>query len=186
MRRIFQIPIIHTAADLGSLADSVQREYARILGPNAWNQRQEAVVELWSHIRTKIEALHLDYRKTKLYQDGLPVCDFERQIVEELAEAGSVNHQFILDLLARGALLMGTEDSQLLVQEYQLQRRLAEDPSAKALQVEAQRLLQARDHFIVQRINETLQPGEVGLLFLGAAHKLESLPSDDIRWEMIF
>ncbi len=157
-----------------------------ILGPAAWGQRQQAVVELWNHIRTKIDALHLDYRKTKIYQDGLPVCGFEQQIVEELAKVGSVNHQLVLDLLSQGAMLMGTEDSQLLVQEYQLQRRLAEDPADKSLQDEAQRLLLARDRFIAQRIDETLPPGEVGLLFLGAVHRPESLPRGDIRLETLF
>ena len=186
MRRLFHIPIIHTAADLGSLAAAVRKQYEGILDSAAWSQRQQAVKELWSHIRTKIETLHLDYTNTRIYQDGLPVCDFERQIVEKLAEAGSVNHQFVLDLLARGAMLMGTEDSQLLVQEYQLQRRLAEDPAGKSLRDEAQRLLLARDRFIAQRIDETLQPGEVGLLFLGAAHRLESLPSSDICLETLF
>jgi hypothetical protein len=183
MRRVIHIPIIHSAADLGSLVYAVRRRYAQVLGPGAWDRRQQAVEDLWNHIRTKIVDLHLDYANTTIYQDGLPVCGFERRIVEELAKAGSANHQLVLDLLSRGAALMGTEDSQLLIQEYQLHRRQAEDTANAQLQDEANRLLANRDRFIVKRIQETLQPGATGLLFLGAAHKIDSL--GDINFETL-
>ena len=66
--------------------------------------------------------------KTRIYQDGLPICGFEERIVRELAKAGSSNHQLILRLLDQGAVLMGTEDSQLLMEEYEMQKqRLAQE-----------------------------------------------------------
>jgi hypothetical protein len=39
MRRLIYIPIIHTAADLGSLSELVRAHYARICGEASWNQR---------------------------------------------------------------------------------------------------------------------------------------------------
>ena len=46
---------------------------------------------------------------------------------------------------------------------------------------DAHDLLVARDRFIAERIAETLPDGATGLLFLGAAHRLESLRAFDIQ-----
>ena len=92
-------------------------------GPAVWRQRERAVEKLWNDIRPGIDALHLDYREVRIYQDGLPVCGKEEHIVRELAGAGSLNHQLVLELMGKGAVLVGTEDPQLLIREYQLQRR---------------------------------------------------------------
>ena len=81
------------------------------------------MAELWNDIRRAIEALGLDFRRVRIYQDGLPVCGKEEQIVRELAGAGSLNHQLVLELAGKGAALVGTEDPQLLIREYHLQRR---------------------------------------------------------------
>ena len=123
MRRLLYIPIIHTSADLGSLSALVQTHYAKVCGKAGWNQREELVEALWSDIEANLDALRLDARKTRIYQDGLPVCGFEERIVRELAKAGSSNHQLILRWLDRGAVLMGTEDAGLLLEEYELQKR---------------------------------------------------------------
>jgi len=190
MRRVIHVPILHTAADLGSLAESVKAHYAKVLGPTGWTWRQRAVGQLWREIRGRIEALHLDYAETRIYQDGLPVCGFELQIVQELAKAGSSNHQLLLELVDKGATLMGTEDPQLLVQEYQLHQARGQGagpPGAAAGQEseKAEKMLRARDEFIANRIGATLQPGETGLLFLGAAHRLDAFQSTEIRAESL-
>jgi len=194
MRRLILIPIIHTAADLGSLAGTVQDRYLSRFGAAAWAKREQVVQQIWNTVRTKLAALGLDCGKVVIYQDGLPVCGHERQIVEELAKAGSLNHQLVLELLAQGATLVGTEDPQLLIREYQLQcRRLR--PEATALGAaaasaddaadEAAELLAARDRFIAQRVAETLPDGALGLLFLGAAHRLPAPQSPDLHVETL-
>ena len=190
MRRVLHIPILHSAADLGSLSESVRTEYTRALGPAGWSRHQEAVEQLWRAIRARIEALDLDYARTRIYQDGLPVCGFERKIVEELAKAGSSNHQLVADLLEKGAVLEGTEDPQLLVQEYQLQqrqsqKRAAPQPNPAPPDAEARAVLQARDRFVAERIVKTLQEGETALVFLGVAHRLDALGQNGIRVETI-
>ena len=189
-RRLFHIPIIHTSADLGSLSVAVQSRYENVAGDASWAQREHVVQSLWTEIQARLDALRLDGSTTRLYQDGLPICGFEDRIVRELANAGSVNHQILVGLMDRGAALMGTEDPQLLMEEYDVQKQaLAQPPSDPALQADArqraERLLRSRDRFIAERIAATLQEGETGLLFLGALHKLDSLPSDDIRLEQL-
>ena len=131
MRRLIHIPIIHTSADLGSLSKFVQAHYARVCGKTSWNQREDVVKALWTDIQANLDALHLDARKTRIYQDGLPICGFEEKIVRELAKAGSSNHQLILGLLDQGAVLMGTEDSQLLMEEYELQKQYLAQEAGK-------------------------------------------------------
>jgi len=196
MRRLIHAPILHTAADLGSLAESVRAHYAKVLGPTGWTGRQQAVGQLWRDIRRRIEALRLDYARTRIYQDGLPACGFELQIVQELAKAGSSNHQLLLELVEKGATLMGTEDPQLLVQEYQLHQPPApgDGPSSASAghgseqtrPVEkAQQILHARDQFIAKRVVATLEAGETGLLFLGAAHRLDAFHGTDVVVESL-
>jgi hypothetical protein len=187
VKRLIFVPVIHTAADLGSLAAPVRARYQRELGDAAWNQREQAVERLWDTIRRRIADLRLDYGDVLIYQDGLPVCEHELEIVRELAGAGSRNHQLILDLVGRGAVLMGTEDPQLLIREYQLQRARLEPQSGggapAASPDEAAEVLALRDRAIARRIAETLQDGQVGLLFLGAAHRLDDLRAQDIEVE---
>jgi hypothetical protein len=156
----------------------------------SWARREETLQALWADIRANLDALRLDARKTRIYQDGLPVCGFEERIARELANAGSSNHQLIVAFVDRGATLMGTEDPRLLMEEYEFQKQsLAQpaggDSSRQSQKARADRLLHARDAFIADRIAGTLQEGETGLLFLGALHRLESLKSRGIRLETL-
>jgi hypothetical protein len=190
MRRLIHIPIIHTAADLGSLSGLVQAHYEKVCGRAGWNRREDAVKELWSDIQANLDGLRLDARKTRIYQDGLPICGFEERIVRELAHAGSSNHQVILRFLDQGATLMGTEDPALLLEEYELQkrhlaRRAGTDSSPEEPKGLFDRVLRARDSFIAERIAATLQDGELGLLFLGALHRLDAMASTNIQVETL-
>ena len=184
MRSIILIPVLHTAADLGSLAESVREHYVARQGPAGWEQWQRVVGRIWDDIRAKIDQLRLDYRKVRVFQDGLPVCGQELQIVEQLAEAGSANHQLVLDLVRKGATLVGTEDPQLLIREYQMHvEQLGKANAVPEGPAGAAELLEARDRFIAGRISETLLEDETGVLFLGAAHRLDgpSLAGIEVR-----
>ncbi|OHB66458.1 MAG: hypothetical protein A2V70_02675 [Planctomycetes bacterium RBG_13_63_9] len=186
IRRLIHIPIVHTSEELGSLSDAVKACYSKAFGPRTWSRREQVVAELWKHIRESIEALHLDEEHVRIYQDGLPVCGFEEKIVRELAEAGSCNHQLIVELLDRGATLEGTEEPQLLMEEYEMQKQCMEnravsDQGREERTRQAEHLLKARDAYIAKRIDATLKPGETGLVFLGASHRLHALQSTDIQ-----
>jgi hypothetical protein len=82
---------------------------------------------------------------------------------------------------------MGTESSDLLVQEYRLasQSFIGRQPRAAGIQAQrralSQTLLAQRDQFIARRINETLKPGETGILFVGMLHSLERYLDRDIK-----
>ena len=185
-RRLILIPIVHTATDLGTLAEPVKAHYVANFGPDVWEKRERLVEALWDEIVQKVKTLQLDYRRVRIYQDGLPVCEQEQKIVQELAAAGSRNHQLILELVRSGATLMGTEDPLLLIQEYRMHREQlgsqegAEKKRSPAVQ-EVADLFEARDRFIAQRIAETLQEDETGLVFLGASHRLDRALLGDIQ-----
>jgi hypothetical protein len=187
-RTLLYIPIIHTQADMGALREPIQRLQVTKLGRQGWERNVNFVDKLWSQIEQVIESLVLSYERVRLYQDGLPVCGREVEIVSELAQAGSRNHRLLLHLSRRGATIMGTESSELLVEEYQLLKdALTLGKAGLATRGEARRkalrdsLLKRRDQFIAGRINETLLPGETGLIFLGMLHCPGPWLDKDIR-----
>jgi hypothetical protein len=190
-RRLIHIPIIHTLEDMGNLSEAVQRATASRLGAKAWRQKLRAIDQRWSEIERVVERSGLSFDKVRLYQDGLPVCGREREIVEELAGKGSRNHRLLVRLIEKGAILMGTESSELLREEYENIRQSLSPPGRRPVSKagtlgtgEAETLLKRRDRFIAARINATLRGGETGILFLGMLHSLQGLLDEDIRVTM--
>ncbi|MDO8742686.1 MAG: hypothetical protein Q7J45_04120 [bacterium] len=183
MRTLIVIPIIHTEQDMGSLREEIKQEYVTRYGDEKWTEHLESINQVWNGIRQMIAALELPYAFVRLYQDGLPLCGKEADIVKEVAAQGSQNHQLLVELMAQGAQLMGTEDPPLLLREYQFhQSALGGGKQGHENQQEEQSrgLLAQRDRFIAGRINATLLAGEVGLLFVGMAHSVEPLLDEDI------
>jgi len=186
-RTLVYLPIVHTQADMGALKESVARATLEKIGRAGLSRKTAAIDRIWIDLEGVIDALDLSFDRVRLYQDGLPVCGREAEVVTELAQAGSRNHQLLLRLMARGAILMGTESGDLLVEEYQLARQSltarpprAAGPAARRRAL-SEALLQRRDQFMAQRLNDTLKPGETGILFLGMLHSLEQYLHQDIR-----
>ena len=119
MRTLIVIPIIHTEQDMGSLLEQTKVAYVTRYGHEKWTEHLKSIDELWIGIRQMIAALDLPCASVRLYQDGLPHCGKEADIVNDVAAQGSQNHQLLVELMAQGAQLMGTEDPSLLLQEYQ-------------------------------------------------------------------
>lgn len=194
-RRLIHIPIMHTDIDLGGLSEPVQRAGLRVLGTKSWRKKLKSVEAMWTQIQRGLENLGPGSLKVRLYQDGLPVCGREAEIVAQLAEKGSLNHRLLQRLIEKGATLMGTESAELLIEEYERAKEaarssLADRTSRVARAVasvrdpknrEADSLLARRDRFIAGRINSTLRQGETGILFLGMLHSLDNLLAEDIE-----
>ncbi|MGA7579138.1 MAG: hypothetical protein ACLQUW_14350 [Desulfobaccales bacterium] len=184
-RLLMFIPIIHTLADLGSLGEAVRKTFINKYGVLTTRRKEAALKKLWEEIGGCILGLGLDFPRARLYQDGLPVCGREEEIVRDLASSGSHNHRLLVELMARGAALMGTESPELLLQEYDLAREAVaaapNRPGSQGQPSAGATLLQARDRFIASRINATLSPGETALLFLGLLHAPEPHLDRDIQ-----
>jgi hypothetical protein len=183
MRRLKYVPIIHTGVEMGSMYGTLKDEYIRRFGTQKWEEHNRIIEDFWQGIRNKIFDLNLDHPNTRLYQDGLPVCGKEMDIVRELVKMGSRNHQILMELIQLGAKIEGTEDPKLLLEEYDYLKKASADLDKKQVKGRYQRLaksiLQKRDLYIGQRIDKTLREDETGLLFIGITHKVnEKLPKD--------
>ena len=183
MRTLIVIPIIHTEQDMGSLLERIRQEYVTRYGHEKWTEHLKSIDEVWSGIRRMIAALELPYASVRLYQDGLPLCGKEADIVKDVAARGGRNHQLLIELMEQGARLMGTEDPDLLLQEYQFHQDAlggGEQGHENQREDQSRKLLSKRDRFMAGRINATLSAGEIGLLFVGMAHSVEPLLDADI------
>ncbi|MCX6143451.1 MAG: hypothetical protein NTZ35_09540 [Ignavibacteriales bacterium] len=193
-RTLIYIPIVHTDADMGAMSESLQQVYVKHYGRRKWTQRTLTVERIWKEIERKILALPLDYTKLKLYQDGLPKCGQELEIAKSVAVGGSTNFQLLVRLVEKGAQLIGTEDPDLLIQEYNRLRNALDNLAGSRGRVQPKKSVPAsrasasvegfvpqRDKYIAARIDETLRDGETGILFMGVIHRANEMLPSDIR-----
>jgi len=179
MRTLMYVPIIHTSADLGSMANDITKRGIANLGEEIWTKHRRTVEDFWDAISDYFDSIEV--KGMKIYQDGMVGEDkIGKKIVEDTAKAGSKNYQLVSRLLERGAVLVKTEDFKLVKQEYD---RLLAITQAKSILRKVMAflkyklvktiLLNKRDAFIAKRIDETLRSGEKGILFIGAFHKIK-------------
>ncbi len=172
MRKLFYIPVVHTPEALGSHLAEVKKEYIAKYGLPKWREHVEAVDDFWRKLRETLLSLSVDHTKMKLYQDGLPVFGRELELVEKLAENGNRNYQILSELVKKGATVVGSEDPKLLIEERDELIKNGANGSYDGL-------MERRDEYIAQRIVSTLKDGEIGLLFIGALHRvMDRLPKD--------
>jgi len=188
LRTLEYFPVIHTQTDMGALSESIRKVTLQKLGERVWRRKINLVKQFWADLENILDKLPLVFSKTRLYQDGLPVCGKEQEIVAELAKKGSPNHELLLRLMDKGAIITGTESAELLIEEYHLIKKILETGNvhdAMAIEVRQKEasaiLLRKRDEFIASRIGQTLQDGETGIIFLGLLHNPIPLLSKNIH-----
>ncbi|MBI6545901.1 MAG: hypothetical protein HY692_03845 [Cyanobacteria bacterium NC_groundwater_1444_Ag_S-0.65um_54_12] len=193
MKRLLSIPILHSVTDMGSMGHFLKEEYTRRYGSGQWERHCQEVSRFWEGVRTAVRQLEIPARCMRIYQDGLPRCKQELVIVREVAAKGSANYALVLELVAEGACLEGTEDPDLLRRELQQLQELAavRDPEARQrlaadFKEQMAETLEARDRFVAQRITETLRDGEHGLLFMGLQHQVERHLNSDVMVSYLF
>ncbi len=182
-RNLIYVPILHTQKEAGEILMSLRRDRPGKPAVSAAEQ-EKSIKEMWDGIYEKIQEIKLYYHSVRIYQDALPVCGKEKEIVGRLVEKGSRNHQLILELMKEGAQLEGTEDQDLLVKEYDYLTQLINKVSMSVqsyrqalseYKAKSVKLMRQRDAFIAQRIKSTLKNGETSLVFMGVRHELEKL-----------
>ena len=183
MRTLIYVPVIHTSADLGSIAKEVAKRGIRDLGQELWEKHRKTVECFWDVISYYFDSI--DVKGIKIYQDGMVAEDeVGKKIAEDTAKAGSKNYQLILKLLDRGAVLVKTEDFKLVKKEYDRLHAImqAESITQKIIafikyKVVKAILLNRRDTFIANRIDQTLKADEKAILFIGAFHNIKKKTS---------
>jgi len=194
-RKLIHVRIVHSQADLGSVAERLRAIGKERLSAEGWRKHQQRVAAFWRRLHVEVmervekELAGASWGKLRVYQDGMPAGgETARRIVEEVAQKGSPNYQILRELLKRGARLEKTEHAGLLREEYRLIRQIV-GAAGRAEREQAQQtyrrrseaLLVRRDRFIAKRIEETLKEGEVGLLFIGVSHRVRPYLPRDIK-----
>lgn len=196
IRTLHVVPIIHTTEDLGNLAPAIELAKVKAGLSDSLSVSKRTVHDFWVTLQDAIEAWPVDPSTMVVYQDALPVSHerlvgVEHQIIDELADKGSRNHQILRSLRSRGARVLGTESPELLIEEYHLMKaaieRSLEDDQARDAEADEQTrrlhadMLLKRDQFIARRIDQTLDVGACGMIFIGLLHRIEPHLPDDIN-----
>ena len=180
-RKLLIVPILHTKEDMGSLGNHL---------PLA-SGYTAMVSNFWQEVTEKVKQYINGETCLKIYQDGLP--DTEEKLVEKiLKEVQSPNYELLRFLKEKGVKVLGTEDSELLKREYKFitqileaQDEIKKSKLKQAYENQAGELLAKRDTYIANRIDNTLSSGELGILFIGAAHDIKEKIPVDIQFEIL-
>lgn len=195
MRRLHVIPIVHSNEDLGKLAPQIEARKSELVSAEQIQTTRHTVRSFWEELRKAIEAWSIDFSNLLVFQDALPVEPKGGEgipllIVNDLAEKGSQNHVILRWLGQQGAQIVGTESSELLLEEYRLAKQMLEnedyDDTDSADRTLGLSLLNQRDQFIADRIDDLLDEETVGLLFIGLMHSVEEKLPNDIAVEYPF
>lgn len=185
MKTLIYVPVIHTSADLGSLASDVSKRGIADLGEDVWEEHTKTVKRFWDAISRYFGSISVS--GMKIYQDGM-IADGEvsKKIVEEGVKSGSENYQLVSQLLQRGAVLIKTEDFKLVKDEYDRLTAVTQAKSRKEkiimfirYKLVKRKLLNKRDEFIAKRIMGTLAHGDSGIIFIGAFHDIKKRLTKD-------
>ncbi|MEI8350642.1 MAG: hypothetical protein WCI77_10890 [Candidatus Omnitrophota bacterium] len=183
-RSLIYVPVLHTQKEASEILLSLKADAAPLSVDTSLAEQEKSVKEMWDGIREKIQNTSISCSTIRIYQDAMPVCGREKEIAEKLALKASHNHQLILELVKNGANLEGTEDPNLLIEEYD---NLSQLTSKAAVSIQCYRdslneykekgakLMKQRDTFIAERIKISLKEGETPLVFMGVRHELEKL-----------
>ncbi len=187
MKNLIYVPVIHSSADLGSLANKLNQKGIAEFGEEFWQKHIDTINGFWEAIDYYFDTIDIYIPGIKIYQDGM-VADGEiaSKIIEESIKSGSKNYEIVQKLIEKGAEIIKTEDFNLVKREL---KSLQSITQAKSIYIKIikliiykitkSRLLKKRDKYITQRIASTLGPDETGILFIGAYHKiLKKLPKD--------
>ena|SRR3989338_8126862 len=180
-RKLLIVPILHTKEDMGSLGNrlSITDCYAAM------------VSDFWQEVEERVKRYINGITRVKVYQDGLP--DTQNELVKKIInEVQSPNYELLRFLKEKGAKVFGTEDPELLKKEYKFITQVlrAQDNTKKsnlklAYANQASELLVKRDTYIANRIDKTLNSGDLGILFIGAAHDIKDKLPTNIQVETL-
>ncbi len=174
-RLLLYVPVMHSREDMG------------IFGVNLPNPGVDFQMrsEYWRSLADKLKNLSLKWNTFKVYQDGLPDTDLwiVNQIIEKVQ---SPNFELLRWMISQGATVLGAESSALLKQEHDYIAAIFSANTSVALKSarreyasHAAALLKSRDQYVASRIDASLTPRDVGLLFIGKAHHVaQELPED--------
>ena len=177
MRTLYYVPMIHSLEELGSLTKNVKINLAEM-------SRNKDLKEYWDEVRRRLRKEGLygpKSRRLHIFVDGLPNVDEDtvRKVADDLIASGTSHvYRTIADLQKHGAVVHGTENLRLMIEEYEYFKGLTDGVYGNA-ELSAARLI-ARDTAIAVRIQEVMtDEDDIGILFAGLAHDIvRKLPKE--------
>ena len=186
-RTLYYVPMIHTDKDLSDLGLTIKMLREKAYGKSTSAHDERAIEDLWKKTRLWVHQTVKDARGLIIYQDGMPVGPREkiRQLFDLVLAEHPESPLFILtkELIDMGAVLEGTEDTNLVIKRAAVYREIYQTAEkcqnlsdiqnliVKKVEEQDNLVLQA-DRFIAKRIDQTLLEGERGILFMGHRHKV--------------
>lgn len=186
MRILYYLSIVHAREDYGEFGGIIWKAIEQNSSPQVrkyFEEKAREIQDFWKLAGEEIVKEIKDFKGVRIYQDGFPVgernkiLEFFNYVIKDNPK--SSNYLLIKELLARGAILEGTEDMNLVKEQWEIYLKAAQvktqEEQTRILRLNALRseeLTQKRDEFIAERINKTLPDGGKGLLLIGAEHKV--------------
>ena len=179
MKRVIHIPVVHTLADLGSLGESVRPVISSVMGRRAGASGKGRSANFGATsagpsrlCRSLGHRADLSGRIARLRQGRA-----DRSRIGRRPAAPIINSCWSWSAGGRRWSARRTRScccGNITCSVAGWNRPAARAGRRQTL-CEAADLLAVRDDFIARRIDATLASGETGLLFLGAAHRLDAL-----------
>jgi len=185
VRVLYYLPIVHTKEDYGEFGGTVWKAIEQNPSPEVRKYFEEKAREIegfWELARKEVIKEIKDFKGVRIYQDGFPVGErskilkFFGYVLKDNPK--SPNYLLVKELLARGAILEGTEDMKLVKEQFEIYLEIAQAKTRKEQartlmsSARSEELTQKRDEFIAKRINETLPDNGRGLLLVGGEHRV--------------
>lgn len=191
VKKLLIIPIIHSEKEMGSLKSDISEIIDRKFGKEKRDQHRKDVALFWENLRTIVNDILdcVDAPAIKIYQDGIPIGgEIGVKLIAMGAKDGIPNHQIVVSMIERGAVLEKTENPALLKEEFEIVKAIVNaktDPERESLSEKYKKRLYEltieRDRYIAERIGESLKDGMYGILFIGATHDVVHHISPDIE-----
>jgi hypothetical protein len=169
-----------------------------------WEYFEPDIKKTWDRLTQKVKEVmsRLDPKKVKLYVDSFMYWDPRDtpKLAKNLGEYPLMKKsnkklqlapafEYLLKILPPKNFI-GPEDYGLLELEDSLEKKLEKlkkVTDVKSISEELTKLtIRARDIHIANVINQTLQEGEIGLLFIGVKHGPQRFLSPEIKYEIVF
>jgi hypothetical protein len=142
--------------------------------PEDFTQKSE---EFWNYVRDK---LNTQRNIRKIYYDSL-VTNERDKALEFVKKSNERSFEIIEQYMNLGAILEATEDPLLVQEAFSWFSMLQEGKTDLATEEMIEKNMGDRDKFVTQRIAESLNQDESGILFLAPGRRIDGYIPADIR-----
>ena len=162
-RMLFHVSRMYTEAEFKNLVTSLPDDFI------------QKTSEFWSYVNERLSKL--SGKINKIYREG--ICKDDGEALSQLCSMDNENYLVVKGLVENGARFVATEDPILVGESESWATMLRNQQSNSVIQELFQESLEERIRYISNRIEQTLNDNEIGVLFLEPNLRVEL--SKDIK-----